>query len=84
MQSLASDFNTDTFVDEQDLQLWEQGFGDSRAGDADHNGDTDGADFLVWQRQFSPNGVANLVPEPTALTLMLLFLVGVGCSRRCP
>jgi len=79
-----SDFNFDRTVDSADLLQWESNFALGSSADADQDGDTDGADFLVWQRQFAASGVSTSVPEPTALTLMLLFLAGVGCSRRCP
>lgn len=43
-------------------------------GDADNDGDSDGADFLTWQRQLSaaaPGVCANApVPEPTTLMVV--------------
>ena len=78
----SADFNSDTLVDEQDLQLWEQGFGSYIDGDADLDGDTDGADFLIWQQQLSISGVTTAVPEPNTLTLVLLLLAGAGCCSR--
>ena len=59
-------------------------------GDADNDGDTDGADFLTWQRQVF-GGAAPLmsthtsVPEPTTITLALLLLASVGFvgSGKC-
>ncbi len=86
----SADFNHDTLITEVDLELWEQSYGNSIVGDADNDGDTDGADFLAWQRQVA--GGAPLtsahtsVPEPTTLTLALLLLVGAGCIRsgKCP
>ncbi|MDZ4657506.1 MAG: sulfatase-like hydrolase/transferase [Bythopirellula sp.] len=53
----SSDFNQDQFFDELDLTTWQAAYGSHRGGDADHDGDTDGRDFLIWQRQFH---------EPTA------------------
>ena len=55
-------------------------------GDADGDSDSDGADFLVWQRQMG-NGVSGLasnmtVPEPSTLLLSLLGLAAVGISHR--
>ena len=48
----SADFNQDQFTDELDLVAWQAAFGLNRSGDADHDGDSDGRDFLVWQRQF--------------------------------
>ncbi len=71
-----ADFNQDGNVDAADLGVWQASFGVDAGGDADGDGDTDGADFLAWMTQqtggspsFSP---AVGVPEPTALTLILL------------
>jgi hypothetical protein len=55
-------------------------------GDADNDSDSDGADFLAWQRQMG-SGVAGVasnvaVPEPSTLLLSLLGLVAVGISYR--
>jgi hypothetical protein len=77
--TFAADFDEDGDVDENDLLLWEGGFGDTTAvhmdGDADSDLDVDGTDFLVWQREFtggsgSPASVA--VPEPANVLLMLV------------
>lgn len=46
------DFNRDQVVDELDLTRWQQSYGLHSGGDADGDGDTDGRDFLLWQRQF--------------------------------
>ena len=63
------------------------------SSDFDHDGDTDGEDFLKWQRNgLSEPGLndwethfglnnntsrTRIVPEPTAIFLMLMYLVGV-------
>jgi hypothetical protein len=51
----TADFNHDTHIDGLDLAAWRGGFGvaagaQSTQGDADLDGDVDGADFLQWQR----------------------------------
>ncbi|RIK79132.1 MAG: hypothetical protein DCC67_10850 [Planctomycetota bacterium] len=55
-EGLFSDFNGDEQVTAADLAAWGGRFGDSStadpAGDADRDGDVDGADLLMWQRQF--------------------------------
>ena len=75
------DFNGDGRVDPVDLAQWQTSFGADSLSDSDHNGSSDGADYLFWQRQFG-NGVpsaaapATMVPEPTAALLVLLAAAG--------
>ena len=84
----SADFNADGRVDPLDLAQWQAGYAMSSAGqgdgDADGDGDVDGADFLVWQRQFgSVAAVSSLgqIPEPSAVFLALLAGPIVVCSR---
>ena len=54
-----ADFNSDGNIDDDDLSIWEDGFGttngaDLSGGDADGDRDVDGNDFLSWQQNFSP------------------------------
>ena len=79
---LPGDFNSDGHVDADDLTQWQGDFGLNGDSDADVDADSDGTDFLTWQRGI---GVASLattqaIPEPS--TAMLL--VGVGCLERLP
>jgi hypothetical protein len=72
----TADFNGDGLVNAADLDSWEMGFGASPGatitqGDADRDGDVDGADFLLWQRQVSPSGAAAAAPEPATLWMLL-------------
>ena len=89
-----ADFNSDNKVDGDDLGILETGFGAvdpfSRPlhefGDADEDGDIDGSDFLIWQREYGL-GVASSassanVPEPTTLLLGALAVVGLLVRRR--
>lgn len=46
----AADFNGDSLVDGQDLSVWSAAYASSGAADADDDGDSDGRDFLTWQR----------------------------------
>ncbi|MEM9659417.1 MAG: matrixin family metalloprotease, partial [Planctomycetota bacterium] len=57
---LPADFTEDGVVDALDLALWEQSFGVNAVADADDDFDSDGFDFLVWQRQWgaSPLGAS--------------------------
>ena len=66
------DFNRDGVVDSGDLAGWASGFGDGDAYDANGDGSSDGADFLIWQQQQGTSSflgaaqpAATAVPEPT-------------------
>lgn len=50
----SPDFNTDGYIGGDDLEIWQSGYGVNDAGDADGDGDTDGRDFLKWQRAYAP------------------------------
>ena len=39
---------------ETTLTFWRASFGVDDGADADGDGDTDGADLMLWQRNFSP------------------------------
>lgn len=88
--SFAGDFNSDGFVNGADLGFWKTGFGKATGavradGDADHDGDVDGSDLLIWQREFgsgSATAAAGTVPEPAALLLAGLGIVGGLIARR--
>jgi GH25 family lysozyme M1 (1,4-beta-N-acetylmuramidase) len=72
------DFNGDYAVDADDLTDWQNSYGPGNpGGDADDDGDTDGADFLLWQRNLTSataTAAATPVPEPAALALSALAL----------
>ncbi len=51
---LSADFNGNAAVNGQDLEAWRAGYGTGTTkaqGNADGDGDVDGNDFLLWQRQ---------------------------------
>jgi len=81
-----ADFNNDGFVDGDDLAIWENAFANNPSADADGDGISDGHDFLTWQQQFgsgmSPPATAQVVPEPTALWLVLMTGCALLASRR--
>ncbi len=66
-----ADFNNDGVINDLDLAAWQEGYGIMwtsgvhSQGDADFDGDVDGRDFLIWQRQHSgPDTTAITVPAP--------------------
>jgi hypothetical protein len=67
------------------LSQWQGDFGLSDGSDADHDGDSDGADFLRWQRQLSEVSADSFsaVPEPGAWVLSIVCLAAAGFIRRC-
>jgi uncharacterized protein (TIGR03790 family) len=84
--NLTADFEVDAQINGNDLEMWQEGYSKNRGGDADGDGDTDGRDFLIWQRQATaqtPNAASiNVtVPEP-GCTLMLLSLLPVVLWRE--
>ena len=96
MQTAYADFNEDQVVDTADLVAWQANYGTSGTGihalgDADLDGDVDGRDFLIWQRQVGtvfpvlPSITPSNVPEPSTLWLMLscgTLLARYGHGRR--
>jgi hypothetical protein len=70
------DFNGDRVVDGDDLAEWQADFGYTAGSDVDRDGDSDGADFLAWQRTVGAGATAATiagepVPEPTSAALLL-------------
>ncbi len=70
---LVGDVNRDTVVDEADLLIWQEYYGvtydpmnPAASADLDGDFDTDGRDFLAWQRGFGNSGVSGSF-QPTAL-----------------
>jgi hypothetical protein len=89
---LAADFNKDGAVNKNDLASWATNFGLAIAatkaeGDADLDGDVDGADFLTWQRETGklPVGAATVtIPEPTSAWALHSVALLALTSRRRP
>ncbi|QEG33933.1 hypothetical protein [Bythopirellula goksoeyrii] len=82
---LAADFNESGMVDGEDLPFWQGAYGLNADGDADDDNDSDGADFLVWQRQYGTFPLAansTAVPEPATVFIALTSLISVCGLRR--
>lgn len=47
---IPGDFNSNATVDGVDLGIWQASYGLGNGADADRDGDSDGMDFLAWQR----------------------------------
>lgn len=86
----TADFSIDGQVDDDDLALWQSGFGTSPnashvEGDADGDHDVDGADFLTWQREFlatpASASLSNVVPEPGDAALLATFVLCIATRR---
>ena len=84
-----ADFNGSNSVNAADLAVIKANFGASSAtfatGDVDGDGRTDGADLLLYQRQFGvtlPLPPIQAVPEPMSLALLPFALTAIGCLRR--
>jgi hypothetical protein len=71
----SADFTGDWLANSRDLDAWAVAYGVTPHADADGNGVSDGADFLLWQRQTLnyDDAIAALseVPEPAAGALGL-------------
>lgn len=85
------DFDENGFVDANDLDNWQEGYGlltgaTHANGDADEDGDVDGSDFLIWQRGYSAGMGGQTdslsVPEPCSVSLLILMAAACGASRR--
>jgi hypothetical protein len=84
----AGDFNQDGIVNAADRTQWEFDYGDTSGSDADRDGDSDGADFLVWQRQLGTSmeafivGQTSAVPEASTIVLAMLSAMPRLAIRR--
>jgi fibronectin-binding autotransporter adhesin len=84
---LQGDFDANNVVNSLDLDVWKAAFGVNATGDADFDGDSDGADFMIWQLNLGQTNPAvaatGAVPEPGACTLAgAAWAALVGVRRR--
>jgi T5SS/PEP-CTERM-associated repeat protein len=87
--AFSADFDANGQVNGLDLAKWRNDFGPANGGsDADDDGDSDGADFLAWQRQLGSGVPAAVsvaaIPEPAAATLAMcgVALLMTAARRR--
>jgi hypothetical protein len=82
---IPGDFDHNGVVNAVDLAQWKGDFGVNNESDADNDGDSDGADFLLWQRNFGNSAAgttAAAVPEPNAVVLFLIATIACGSKRK--
>ncbi len=77
---LTADYNNDGAITSADYVEWRDTFGEEVApgfgADGNGNGVVDTADYTLWRDASGMAASAAAVPEPTAITLMLLALLG--------
>lgn len=78
----AGDFNDDGKVDSLDLARWKTAYGLTALGDGDNDGDSDGNDFLIWQRDITPPAALSAVPEPGSAALAVVGLAALAGMKR--
>lgn len=83
---VPGDFDGNLVVDAVDLALWESAYGLNDAADTNFDGESDGADFLDWQRFVGSDYTslafaATSVPEPPTWLFALAGVLLV-CSRE--
>lgn len=83
---LSGDFNDNGTVDELDLLKWQADYAQGGGSDADDDEDTDGTDYLAWQRSLSflpPAAGANAsVPEPATAAQLATALAILASGLR--
>jgi hypothetical protein len=82
----SADFNLDGTVNAPDLAIWKAAYKTTTAGNADGDGDTDGNDFLIWQRRLGHAGAiastSMAIPEPSGSIMTWLAIATIVSHRR--
>lgn len=81
---VEGDYNGNGVVDIADYEVWKVDFGSDDL-DADGNGDgvIDAADYTYWRDRYVPPAPAlSAVPEPAAVSVLLVGLAGLVAGRR--
>jgi endonuclease/exonuclease/phosphatase family metal-dependent hydrolase len=82
-----ADFNYNRTVDATDLATWQNNYGLASGaartqGDANGDGQINGRDFLIWQRQTSGGTPAlAVVPEPASWVMLVMAMAGFQLRR---
>jgi hypothetical protein len=82
----SADFNLDGTVNAPDLAIWKAAYKTTTSGNADGDGDTDGNDFLIWQRRLGHAGAiastSMAIPEPSGSIMTWLAVATIVSHRR--
>lgn len=79
-----ADYDQNGRVDRRDLEIWEREYASSQLADANADHDSDGDDFLLWQRSFESTAESmalGSVPEPASLLLTCTSMVAFSIGR---
>ncbi|MEM7313933.1 MAG: endo-1,4-beta-xylanase, partial [Planctomycetota bacterium] len=82
---LLGDYNMNGTVDAADFTVWRDNLGSTSnlAADGNNNGVVDPADFQIWIDNFGRTADLVLnIPEPSALSMMLVALMALSGFRR--
>jgi hypothetical protein len=80
-----ADFNADSLVNAADLDVWRGAYATNALGDADNDFDSDGADFLLWQRELllpAALPATQPIPEPHSVALLATLSLALGAAAR--
>jgi hypothetical protein len=83
---LTGDYNGDSLVDAADYTVWRdtltQVVTPGDGADGDNSGVIDAGDYTVWVNNYGSLAPSSSIPEPTAVMLAALALMGASRARR--
>ena len=88
--TIDGDYNGDGVVDAGDYVRWRNHLGEANEANINNAGDGGGvtiSDYGFWKARYGNpggggGGLANTIPEPTALALVMIGLAGFALGRR--